>query len=192
MTARGQYAKGLAKRDEILDVALELFARKGYDRVSVREIAREAGLSQAGLLHHFSTKEELFLEVLRRRDDRDGDPVEHRHVHSVEHLIGAVRHNASEPGLVRLFVSMSAESADPTSAVRNWFEGRYQWLLAEVARDVRDHQARGELRPDLDADDVASLLVAAADGLQLQWLLDPSSVDMGERLSRLWGVMRRL
>ena len=147
MTARGQYAKGLAKRDEILDVALELFARKGYDRVSVREIAREAGLSQAGLLHHFSTKEELFLEVLRRRDDRDGDPVDHRHVHSVEHLIGAVRHNASEPGLVRLFVSMSAESADPTSAVRSWFEGRYQWLLAEVARDVRDHQERGNCVP---------------------------------------------
>ena len=93
---------------------------------------------------------------------------------------------------MRLFVSMSAESADPTSAVRTWFEGRYDWLLAEVARDVRDHQERGELRPDLDADDVASLLVAAADGLQLQWLLDPSSVDMGERLSRLWGVMRAL
>ena len=123
MTARGQYAKGLAKRDEILDVALELFARKGYDRVSVREIAREAGLSQAGLLHHFSTKEELFLEVLRRRDDRDGDPADHRHVHSVEHLIGAVRQNASEPGLVRLSSRCRPRSADPTSAVEKLVRG---------------------------------------------------------------------
>lgn len=190
MTARGQYAKGLAKREEILDAALELFAQKGYDRVSVREIAREAGLSQAGLLHHFSTKEELFLEVLRRRDDRDGDPINHRHLHSVEHLISAVTHNASEPGLVRLFVSMSAESAVSTSDVRRWFESRYEWLLEEVARDVRDHQARGEVRSDLDPDDVASILVAAADGLQLQWLLDPDHVDMGARLSALWQVMR--
>ena len=192
MTGRGQYAKGLAKREEILDVALELFAQKGYDRVSVREIAREAGLSQAGLLHHFSTKEELFLEVLRRRDDRDGDPENHRHLHSVEHLIGAVTRNAGEPGLVRLFVSMSAESAVSTSEVRHWFEGRYEWLLDEVARDVRDHQARGEVRSDLDADDVASLLVAAADGLQLQWLLDPGHVDMGVRLSKLWQMMRSI
>ncbi len=192
MTARGQYAKGLAKREEILDLALELFARKGYDRVSVREIAREAGLSQAGLLHHFSTKEELFLEVLRRRDDRDGDPVQHRHHHSVEHLISAVTHNAGEPGLVRLFVSMSAESAVSTSEVRDWFEGRYEWLLDEVARDVRDHQARGEIRSDLDAEDVASILVAAADGLQLQWLLNPDHVNMGERLSKLWEVIRSI
>ena len=190
MTGRGQYAKGLAKRDEILDVALDLFAQKGYDRVSVREIAREAGLSQAGLLHHFSTKEELFLDVLRRRDDRDGDRVDHPHIHSVEHLIRTVRRNASEPGLVRLFVSMSAESADPTSDVRGWFEGRYDWLLDEVAGDVRDHQERGEIRPDLDADDVASILIAAADGLQLQWLLNPEHVEMGERLSKLWALIR--
>ena len=66
MTARGPYAKGEAKRAEVVNVALELFSRKGYDRTSFREVARLAGLSQAGLLHHFRTKEELFVEVLRR------------------------------------------------------------------------------------------------------------------------------
>ncbi|HEY3410873.1 MAG TPA: helix-turn-helix domain-containing protein, partial [Propionicimonas sp.] len=55
MAARGPYAKGLAKRDEILEVALAHFAERGYDRASVREVARLAGLTQAGLLHHFST-----------------------------------------------------------------------------------------------------------------------------------------
>ena len=68
----------VAKREQILDAALDEFARRGYDRTSMREIARQTGLSQAGLLHYFSTKEELFLAVLRRRDDRAtgllGDP----------------------------------------------------------------------------------------------------------------------
>lgn len=171
---------------------MELFAQKGYDRVSVREIARETGLSQAGLLHHFSTKEELFLEILRRRDDRDGDPVEHRHVHSVDHLIGAVEHNAQEPGLVRLFVSMSAESTEEDSLPHEFFVERYGWLRDEVAADIRQHQARGELSPDLDADDVASLLIAVADGLQLQWLLEPDKVDMGRLISLLWKTLRRV
>jgi AcrR family transcriptional regulator len=192
MSARGPYAKGIAKREEILDAALGLFAQKGYDRVSVREIARETGLSQAGLLHHFSTKEELFLEVLRRRDDRDGDPIEHRHVHSVEHLISAVQHNAKEPGLVRLFVSMSAESTAEESPSREFFVGRYGWLRDEVARDVRQHQERGELAKDLDAENVATLLIAVADGLQLQWLLEPGKVDMGGLIAALWSAMKRV
>jgi AcrR family transcriptional regulator len=61
----------LPQRSEILDVALDLFSRNGYDRTSVREIARRVDLSQAGLLHYFNSKEELFTEVLRRRDARN-------------------------------------------------------------------------------------------------------------------------
>ncbi|WP_374312040.1 TetR family transcriptional regulator [Microbacterium sp.] len=189
MAERGPYAKGVAKREEILTVALEHFARRGYDRASVREIARESGLSQAGLLHHFSSKQELFLEVIRRRDDRDGDPVNHRHLHSVDHLIAAVEHNVDEPGLVRLFVTMSAESVDEPSVARSFFESRYEWLRGELRADIQARQDAGEVSASLDADDLASLMVAAADGLQLQWLLQPEKVDMPHRLKTLWSLM---
>jgi len=191
MAERGPYAKGLAKREEILATALEHFARKGYDRTSVREIARESGLSQAGLLHHFSTKEELFLEVLRRRDDREGDLEGQRHVHSVGHLKQAIAHNVEEPGLVRLFVAMSAESVDEESPARSFFEERYDWLRSELAQDVRARQDAGEVPAELDADGIASLLVAAADGLQLQWLLQPDRIDMPERFALLWSLIAR-
>lgn len=189
---RGPYAKGLAMRDEILDVALDLFSEKGYDRTSVREIARQAGLSQAGLLHHFSTKEELFLAVLRRRDDRSTDPGDRVRTHSVDRLIRAVDRNTGEPGLVRLFVAMSAESVDEESRARGFFAERYEWLLKEIADDVRHHQEIGEISSTLDAEDAASLLVAAADGLQVQWLLDPDGVDMPARIRQVWDALRTL
>jgi len=191
MASRGPYAKGLAKREEILDVALEEFARRGYDRTSMREIARQSGLSQAGLLHYFSAKEELFLAVLRRRDDRAADSEEFSHVHSVSRLLAAVERNADEPGLVRLFVSMSAESvAGDGSIAHDFFVERYRWLIEEIAGDIRAQQASGEFSPAIDAEDAASMLVAVADGLQLQWLLRPESVDMGARISAFWSVLK--
>lgn len=190
MATRGPYAKGVAKRDEILDAALELFAQKGYDRTSVREIARHASLSQAGLLHYFSTKEELFLEVLRRRDDRITDPQEESHRHSVDRLIRAVERNAHEPGLVRLFVAMSAESAEEDTDAHTFFAERYRWLLEQITEDILEHQAAGDIAPTVPAEDIASLLVAAADGLQVQWLLDPGNVDMTARLRALWETLR--
>jgi AcrR family transcriptional regulator len=190
MAERGPYAKGVARRDEILQIALEHFAVKGYDRVSVREIARECGLSQAGLLHHFSSKEELFLEILRRRDDRIGDSYEPHHVHSVDRLIAAVDRNADEPGLVRLFVTMSSESTSPESPAHAFFEQRYAWLTEQIAEDVRRHQKTGDFRPDLDPEEVAALLISAADGLQLQWLLRPDHIDMVRMLTALWDMLR--
>jgi AcrR family transcriptional regulator len=192
MAARGPYAKGLAKRDEILEVALAHFAERGYDRASVREVARLAGLTQAGLLHHFSTKEDLFLAVLQQRDDRLENPDEPRHTHSVSRLIQAVERNTDEPGLVRLFVSMSAESVQSDGPARSFFEDRYGWLRGELHADVSHRQAIGELAPDLDPDDVASLLIAVADGLQLQWLLDPENVQMARLLRLLWDALKRV
>ena len=71
MARRGSYAKGVAKREEILERALEVIAREGYRGASVKELAEAVGLSQAGLLHYFDSKEELFTEILRKRDEVD-------------------------------------------------------------------------------------------------------------------------
>jgi AcrR family transcriptional regulator len=194
MAIRGPYAKGTATREEILDVALDLFLRKGYDRTSVREIARMAGLSQAGLLHHFSTKEELLVEVLRRRDElsREAYQATPDEDLSVDGLLSVVGHNAQEPGLVRLYVAMSAESTDEHSAARGYFEERYRWLRTGVAQDIRRQQDSGEVSADLDPEATAALLIAAADGLQIQWLLDPDGQDMGARLKQLWTALRQI
>jgi AcrR family transcriptional regulator len=191
---RGQYAKGIAKREEILDVALELFTKKGYDRTSVREIARLAGLSQAGLLHHFSTKEELFTEVLRRRDVRNREAFRSSQddPNSISRLVSVVRQNMTQPGMVRLYVTMSAESTDVGSPARSYFEERYRSLRSEVADDVRTKQDRGELSAELHPDAVASLLIAAADGLQLQWLLEEDGPDMGGLIDQLWTALRHV
>jgi AcrR family transcriptional regulator len=194
MTPRGPYAKGVARREEILAAALDLFSRQGYDRTSFREVARATGLTQAGLLHHFGSKEELFVEVLRRRDARNEDryDVNRGQPLTVDGLISVVRHNAEEPGLVRLYVAMSSESTDVESEARDFFGQRFRDLIAGIAEDVRVKQEAGEIASDLDPEVVASLLIAAADGLQIQWLLDPEGVDMGERLGRLWSALQRV
>lgn len=52
-------------RDRLLDVALTLFADRGYDAVGVREIIRAAGVTEPVLYYYFKGKEALFLHLLR-------------------------------------------------------------------------------------------------------------------------------
>lgn len=58
--------KGQATRERILDVAEALFAERGFESTSLREIARGVGIQQPGLYNHFKNKEALYAAVLDR------------------------------------------------------------------------------------------------------------------------------
>ncbi|MFT4109749.1 TetR/AcrR family transcriptional regulator [Propionicimonas sp.] len=187
MTRPARYAKGLAKREEILATALEVIARTGYKRTSVRELAAAVGLSQAGLLHYFSSKEELFAEILLKRDDvdRERTPADGS---ALRTLVDIVRHNTEVPGLVQLYAQYSVEAAHPDHPEHEAFVERYARLRGYLVADLRARQADGSLPAQLDAAKVANLLIAASDGLQTQWMLDPDT-DMAEHLDYLVGLL---
>ena len=192
MPKKGSYAKGIAKREEILTKALDVFAQRGYRRASLREIAESVGLSQAGLLHHFSSKEELFAEVLRKRDEVDVTEThpEAAGFDAFEALVGTVRHNAEVPGLVQLYATISAEAADDDHPGHAYFVERYRAFIGQLEEHVRAEQAAGRIDPALDARQIARLSIAVADGMQVQWMLD-SSADMAETLTAFWSLVRR-
>ncbi|WP_431804584.1 TetR/AcrR family transcriptional regulator [Microbacterium sp. bgisy203] len=71
---RGSYAKGVARRQEILDRAIEVFARRGAQRTSLRAIAQEVGVTHAALTHYFGSLDELLVAVYRESEERgEGD-----------------------------------------------------------------------------------------------------------------------
>ena len=68
------FAKGEDRRQRILTVAQRLVTRNGGRGTTLGQIAQEAGVSPAGLLHHFESKEQLLHAVL---DARDADDLAH-------------------------------------------------------------------------------------------------------------------
>jgi AcrR family transcriptional regulator len=191
MPEKRGYAKGIAKREEILARALEVFAEKGYRKASLREIADSVGLSQAGLLHHFSSKEELFAEVLRKRDEVDSGTHDLGVDWTValDSLVGIVRHNAQVPGLVQLYATISAEAADPEHPGHDYFVSRYEQIVGGLEGYFRAEQEAGRVRAETDPRTLARLAVAVADGMQVQWMLDPSA-DMAEAIEAYWSLIR--
>lgn len=187
MAKKGPYAKGVAKREEILRAALEVIARNGYGRASVRELADAVGLSQAGLLHYFTSKEELFAEVLRKRDEVDAATYLTDTSVGIEAMVNVTRHNAQVPGLVQLHARLSTEATDPEHPAHDFFAARYAHLRTELAENIRSRQSRGEMAVSVDPDMAASIVIAASDGLQTQWMLDPE-LDMARHLDYLWKI----
>ncbi|WBU37156.1 TetR/AcrR family transcriptional regulator [Homoserinibacter sp. YIM 151385] len=172
--ARGPYAKGILRRQQILDAAVEVFARSGYHAGSLREIAKRVGLTSAGVMHHFTSKEELFLEVLRERDRRVEDAAGIVTEDTLlEQSRKVVAHNQRTRGLTSLYTVVSAEATDPSHPAHEDFRARYAASAERTRAVIADAQRDGLVRADLDAATAARIIPAVMDGLQQQWLLEP-------------------
>ena len=184
--SRGRYAKGIARRQEILDRAIEVFARRGSKKTSLRAIAQEVGVTHAALTHYFGSLEELLVAVYRESERRaDKEKPEPTDLSPAMLMRISAEENRSIPGLVQLYSSLVASALEENHPAANEFATqRFSRLRAEMADRVRALQSTGNLRPDLEPTLVAALVISASDGLQTQWLLD-ASVDHEAALEML-------
>lgn len=182
---RGRYAKTEEVREAILDAALEVFAKGGYRSGSLRLIAAVVGMSEAGLLHHFPSKAVVLEAVLERRDQGAYDFVPLETVDgeaSILGLLALARYNASIPGLVELYCTLSGEATSPDHPAHARYVHRYELtrgILVDVYTDLGRH---GLLRDGVTAFGAAKATIAMMDGLQVQWLLDRELMDMADEL----------
>lgn len=184
--SRGTYAVGDDRRARILDVAVEHFAQWGFHASSLARIAKDVGITQGGLLHHFRSKEDLLVSVLRHADEQDAGrffaPEPDGTVDLFEALIDLARHNGERPGRTRMFNVLAAEASEVGHPAHGYFVRRYETVISQSVGALRAAVAKGELRQDIDCEGIASEIAAVMDGLQLQWALATQTYDMAGRL----------
>ena len=191
---RGSYAKTPARRREILEAGIEVFSTSGFRSGSIREIAERVGMSQAGLLHHFANKSELLAAVLELRDDQSAEVVpiddEHAGIETIRGFVALIEYNATVPGLVELHCTLSAEATAVEHPAHQYFVNRYAFVVGQMTLAFERMRDAGQLVAGVTADGAARAMVALSDGLQVQWLLDRTSVDMAEEMRRyLRGIL---
>jgi AcrR family transcriptional regulator len=194
MPRRTQAERTQQRKEQLIREAIRFFGQNGYRGARLADIARAAGVTEPGLLHHFPSKAHLLMEVLAERDriDRERfDPSSHDGAQArLAPLQELAAYNETVPGLVQLFTVLVAESIDGRHPAHEFFRRRYRSLREQNIAVLREAQARGEIRSDMPAEDLAIMLFAMMDGLQVQWLYEPEQVDMArlfEQFLRLLG-----
>ncbi|WP_282947576.1 TetR/AcrR family transcriptional regulator [Cellulomonas endometrii] len=177
-----------ARRAQIVAAAGALISERGFWGTSVQDVADACGLTVAGLLHHVGSKDGLLVAVLQHRDEADiralmrelglalddetprgVEDVDLRGVSLARLCEALVRRNATQPEIVRLYSVLEAESLDAEHPAHAYFTARQRSVLEAFATAAPPTVA--------DPDALARHVLAAMDGLQLQWLREPS-VDL--------------
>jgi AcrR family transcriptional regulator len=177
--ARGPYRTGVRRREQLIAVAIDVFAEHGFAGGSIRAIAEQAGVSHATLIQHFGSKEGLLTAVLEEWDRRTvetslTDVSGLGYFRRLPEVMAAHQNNR---GLLELFTTIAAEASSPAHPAHAFIAHRYTANLATLAGHLREAVETGEIAP-LTPDQIeleVRLVTAALDGIGLQWLLDPAT-----------------
>jgi AcrR family transcriptional regulator len=182
---RGSRKTTPERRQEIVRAAARTFGTKGYQKGSLIEIAEQVGMTHAGVLHHFGSKEQLLIAVLEYRDAEDIEAREGRKMPLGMGLFRYLCHtamvNTRREGLVQTYTAITGESVTQDHPAREFVQSRFTNL-----RGYLEDAFRLVCGPDLDEDlcrHAAASIVGLMDGIQLQWLLDKDAVDLPEATS---------
>lgn len=171
--------------NRILAAAETCFAENGYDATGVAEICQSAGVSKGAFYHHFSSKQEVFLELLNRwLENTDQQLAMFKETDS------NVPNTISSMAVIPQYILGAADQHLPiyleflTQAVREpqiWQAAvepyhRYSEFFAQV---IQSGIEEGSLRP-MDVQIGARVLISFAVGVLLQGLFDPDGADWDE------------
>jgi AcrR family transcriptional regulator len=166
-------AKGEDRKQRILDVAQRLLTRNGWRNTTLAQIAGEAGVTPAGLLHHFESKEQLLHAVLDARDADDDS-----HADRAGDLLAEIARVADRftraPDMVGTFTVLLIENILPDAPLHDRMLDRQREAIEIVAELIRLGQADGRYRTDIDPAVKAIEILAFVHGMETIWLLDPS------------------
>jgi AcrR family transcriptional regulator len=184
--------RGRSQRERVLRAAMDIFAAQGFRGASLDSVADAVGMTRQGLLHYFPSKVHLLLGVLDLRAEDNADLVQRMTDRSqgfADTLLALARHNQERPELIRLFTVLVAESVDVDHPGHERFVERYRGVRRRITEQVVVEQREGRISDAIAPTSLATLLMAVMDGLQLQHLLDPASVDMAEPLAELLALL---
>jgi len=174
-TTRGE------KRPLILKAATEVFSERGFAAVTVAEIADRAGIGKGTVYEYFSSKDELLFAVFEWMNEgiadriralvEEGGPI-HDRLRRLLDLGAEVTREQVEMQAVVLDFWSASRGTTSEARYNQACLATYRTYRSLVAEVIRNGQSEGELRPEVDADAIAAMVVAAMDGLGIQFFFD--------------------
>jgi len=185
-----------AVRQRIIDAAITVFGRLGYDRASIQDVVRESGLSVGAVYTHFKGKQDLFLIACACEAERDAERLRLR-ISDLGHLPDRLK-VAVDWAVDMAMGDISAKGAmihawaraDQTPELREMLDQQRDEALEFAKRLLGDAVAAGELPEWLDVDGIAAGFIALTNGFVV--LANYRAIDVDEARREAYAFMELL
>ncbi|MFC1610996.1 TetR/AcrR family transcriptional regulator [Myxococcota bacterium] len=180
------------RQRELALVAFDVFVEKGFDKLSISDVARAAGIGKGTIYEYFDSKEELVLEAIAAWTELLGEGAEQMldPDHSAEERLrtlcaGTMHAFMSDTKILRAFLSsMNLMLFNERFKELNMWKAIYARFGEVITGIILEGVSDGSFRPEVarDADKIAVNLFTYLDGIGLHWMLNPTNFDLHDQI----------
>jgi AcrR family transcriptional regulator len=185
------------KRQVLIEAAVAVFSRNGYQRTKMNDIAHEAGVGKGTLYEYFPSKRKLFVEMseylyeqfmVKQRDALDSVEDPEQRIHTL--ISATLEQTALWTRLMHLFIDVWAEMdrEGEEDELRRIITRVYRKTADILAGYIREGQTRGQFKP-CNAEDAALAILAVLDGLVFQHLINKRMFETKSMISTLTKIL---
>ena len=185
-----------AVRQRIVDAAIKVFGRLGFERASIQDVVRESGLSVGAVYTYFKGKEDLFLVACACEADRDADrirlqlddlgPLSDRLKMAVDWAVDMAMDELSGKGaLIHAWAR-----ADTTPELREMLRRQREEAVAFSRRLLGEAVAAGELPDWIDVEALSGAFIALTNGFVV--LANSGAIDREEARREAYSILELL
>ena len=165
--ARGPYASRVARRESIMNAAVDVLAEVGYHGMSLRAVARKVGISHPGVIYHFPSKEVLLMSVVSDYEEKLGFDLDQLEVLDAQTVLDSI---------------LRVEASSNVHPAHDHFESRNQSLHSVLEKAWTELVVQGRVQGEETPANITSLQTAVYYGLMNQWLYDHDFDAVGGRV----------
>jgi len=188
MEARNRKSAKVRKQ-EIIDATLQLAGKSGPDRITTEALAKNIGISQAGIFRHFPTKGAIWeavgehiaksLRVKVTASLKRENPADELR----KFVVGHLKFIEATPAIPAILFSreLHAENDHLRTIFAGLIANRHKHISKLIAAEIKS----GRFKQNLDGDDAAYLILALIQGLAMRWSLNNRNFDLAKEGKRL-------
>ena len=188
--------RGEQTRSRILDEAKQVFHRKGFTATSINDLLAASGTTKGNLYFHFSGKEEIALEVLRREqlqflrflDEALRGPTAGA---ALDNFFRQVLEKQRRRRFIGgcLFGNTALETSDTSESFADLVKEVFAAWVGRLAQVIEQAQAAGQVRHDLSPLELGEMIVMTLEGGIMQARLHKSELPLKRSLETLHRVL---
>jgi len=188
---------GEQRRHKIMDAAFAVFSRLGFERASMDDIAKEAGVSKGALYLYYKSKDTIIgrllqvffdqaLKQVRSLATSEGSVTAHLLTLTHQMVREMDRMISLQPVSLQ-FYAVAARHAVIRQHLRTYF-AEYRAIMEDL---IRRGIAQSEFSPDINPTEVAIAFTGLYEGLALLWMIDPQATDWHEQVENSTRLLLR-
>lgn len=183
-------------REHILDVTLKLFLQKSFKEVTLKEIVEKTGLSKGAFYHYFTSKEQLFLELVNDvlssvldvpYDQFSKDSLYHFYIDYINYYTENLKQQNEESSAPSFnYISLIFDAIKLFPDFQERLQKSKEVQLSSWKNIIHTAREKGEINSPMSDEQIANMFINSSSGVEMESIFRGNSEDIGKTLISLW------